>query len=344
MKNRLKNLFRRAEIRSGETGQWENGWIDEIEEEAWDGICAEQQMSNDLVLAAGGDETVFFEDFSTAKNRLEIKVKERFSLPRSPYVIAEDYQKLTNTTSPVLKMRFQPTGDCVGNGMSRAIETLLLELWDSHHEYKPRPVHPSYIYGGARMLTNITTGAGASVAHAAKFVNQYGVLFEDSNIIKPYEKDTEISTRLGRNWNSEEMKNYIKNAKNFLVSVIKLPNRNNMDAVNLALDSGAKIVGGFRRRFVGSDVRRYGVKFGRLSGTWNHCVACVGRFKEPVPGYAFTNSHGNRYTGDCVLKTPSWATNITPTDAEELFDNSSIYAVSFIYKSGNKSKPDWRFL
>jgi hypothetical protein len=334
-----------AANRSVATGQWENGWISEIEEEAWDGVLSEQQTCNDLLVASGKEPVTYFADFYEVKDELEAKVRNRITLPRLPYEIEKEYIKIANAEA-VLRMRYQPTGDCVGNGTSRAVEALLLELWDQHYEIKPRPIHPSFIYGGARRLMKVRAGAGASVAHAAKFIFDYGVLFEDNDNspIKPYDQDRQASGRLGRDWDSQEFSRCINWATPYRVSIIRLPNRNNMDAIDLVLDAGAKIFGGFRRKFVNSQTTRQGVKFGRLSGTWNHCVACVGRFKDPVHGYAITNSHGNRYVGECVKGTPAWATNLAPTEMEEMCEGASLYAVFFINRNDNLSAPDWRIV
>jgi hypothetical protein len=339
----VENLYLRAQSRSVETGLWENGWISEIEDEAWEGALSQQQQENDLIVAAGGEETVVFQEFADAKQELENMVKTRLQPVRLPYAIEKDYINIANE-NPVLKMRFQPTGDCVGCGTSRAIETLLLDMWDNHLEIKPRVIHPSFLYGGARMLARATTGAGASVALAAKFINSYGVLFEDENYIKGYDVDRNMSDRFGRNWNGELFKKCLQKAADYKVSVVRLPNRNNMDAINLALDAGGKIIGGLRRKFVHSEVHREGVKFSRILGTWNHCVSCIGRFREPVAGYGWTNSHGNKYNSNCVLGTPAWATNVTPTDMEDLCDGASLYAVISMTKKDNHSKPDWRIV
>jgi hypothetical protein len=339
----IENLYARAQSRSSETGLWENGWIGEVEDIAWETALSQQQQENDLIVAAGGEEMVVFQDFADAKKDLEDLVRLHDGHVRLPYRIEKDYCLITNE-SPVLRMRYQPTGDCVGCGTSRAIEALLLEMWDQHLELKPRPIHPSFLYGGARMLGRATTGAGASVAHAAQFINTYGVLFEDDNFIKDYDSDRNMSQRFGQNWNGELFKKCLQKAAGYYVSVIRLPNRNNMDAINLALDAGGKIIGGLRRKFVHSEAHREGVKFARILGTWNHCVSCVGRFREPVAGYAWTNSHGNRYNSNCVLSTPAWATNITPSDMEDVCDNASLYAVIAMVKKDNHSKPDWRIV
>jgi hypothetical protein len=238
-------------------------------------------------------------------------------------------------------MRNQPTGDCVGNGYARAIETLLLDLRAQKYEVQPRAVHPSYIYGGARMLAGARRGAGANVALAAKFVFDSGVLFEDTAGVKRYSEDTNMSDRLGRRWDSAEFKELMQAAAAFRVTVIKLPSKDNLNAINTCLDAGCKIAGGFRQKFAAGEFRS-GVKFGRLSGSWNHCVSILGRFTDPTAGYIWGNSHGNRYPGSCVLGTPAWALNLSPSDTERMCSGASLYAVSFVQIGTNKSAADWR--
>jgi hypothetical protein len=136
----------------------------------------------------------------------------------------------------------------------------------------------------------------------------------------------------------KELKNY---AAPFRVSAIRLPRRSPMAAVNLSLDAGAKIVGGFQRKFVNGEFRK-GVKFARLSGSWNHCVSILGRFHDPLEGYTWGNSHGNKYPGTCILKTPEWATNLSPADTAAMCEGASLYALIFVQIEKNTSQADWR--
>jgi hypothetical protein len=210
-----------------------------------------------------------------------------------------------------------------------------------HYEVQPRPVHPSYCYAGARSLAGTRRGAGANVALAGKFIFEHGILFEDTEGVKSYDADRNMSSRLGSRWDSAEMKELMRNAAPFRVTVIRLPSRSPMQAVNLVLDAGAKIVGGFRKKFVNGSFRN-GVKFGRISGTWAHCVSILGRFNDPVSGYIFGNSHGNHYPGTCVLGTPEWAINLSPEDTAMICEGAGLYAVFFVQIENNKAKADWR--
>jgi hypothetical protein len=209
------------------------------------------------------------------------------------------------------------------------------------YEVQPRPVHPSYCYGGARRLAGTRRGAGANVALAGKFIFEHGILFEDAEGVKSYDDDRQMSNRLGRYWDSREMKEYMEQAMPFCVSVIRLPSQSPMNAINTVLDAGGKIAGGFRRKFVHGDFKS-GVKFGRLSGTWGHCVSILGRFRDPVEGYIWGNSHGNQYPGKCVLGTPEWATNLSPENTAAMCEGASLYAVFFVQIEDNKAKADWR--
>ncbi|MDR3232588.1 MAG: hypothetical protein LBT46_02790 [Planctomycetaceae bacterium] len=330
------NLLEKRAASKNNAGLYENGWFAETEETAWDAVREEQ---SEIVDAFGADEAVrrsllLFREFSEAQNDLAEIAGSRLP-PLSPWEI----QKKLGID--VLKMRNQPTGDCVGNGASRAAETLLLDLRAQKFEIEPRLVHPSYCYAGARMLAGSRSGAGANVALAAKFMFENGVLFEDTPGVKSYDNDTKMSDRLGSRWDSTEMKELIQYAAPFRVTAIKLPSRDNMAAINLCLDAGAKIVGGFRRKFIAGSTR-HGVKFGRLSGSWFHCVSILGRFSDPTPGYIWGNSHGNHYPGTCVLGTPAWALNLSPEDTASMCNGASLYALLFVQTGTNQSKPDWR--
>jgi hypothetical protein len=137
------------------------------------------------------------------------------------------------------------------------------------------------------------------------------------------------------------MKELMNYASPFRVTVIRLPSRHPMEAVNLSLNAGAKIVGGFRKKFVNGSIKN-GVKFGRISGNWFHCVSIIGKFNDPVAGYIFGNSHGNCYPGTCVLGTPQWAINLSPENTATLCEGASLYAVLFVQIEKNQSKADWR--
>jgi hypothetical protein len=336
----LEKLEKRAETKN-EAGFFENGWIFETEDIAWDLIRQEQET---ILEEFGSDETrrsqLFYRDFSEAKEMLREIAANRLP-PLSPFLIEQALLRDGVITKNVLQMRSQPTGDCVGNGTSRAVETLMLDLRAQKHEIQPRPVHPSYCYAGARSLAGTRRGAGANVALAAKFIFEHGVLFEDTDGIKSYDQDRNMSNRLGSQWDSQEMKELMNYAAPFRVTIIKLPSRSPMEALNLSLDAGAKIIGGFRKKFVSGSFRQ-GVKFAKLSGSWSHCVSILGRFDDPVAGYIWGNSYGNYYPGACVLRTPEWAINLSPEDTAAMCEGASLYAVFFVQIENNKSKADWR--
>jgi hypothetical protein len=336
----LDVLEKRAETKN-EAGLFENGWIPETENTAWKLIRDEQR---EYLEEYGADESrrtqLFYREFDEAKSELQEIVSKRLP-PLSPFLIEKALLADGVISRNVLRMRFQPTGDCVGNGTSRAVETLLLDMRAQKFEVQPRPIHPSYCYAGARSLAGTRSGAGANVALATKFIFEHGVLFEDIQGVKSYDDDTSMSNRLGRYWDSTEMKELMNYAAPFRVSVIRLPSRNPMGAINLSLDAGAKIVGGFRRKFINGDFKK-GVKFARLSGNWNHCVSILGRFNDPLEGYIWGNSHGNKYPGTCLLKTPEWATNLSPGDTAAMCEGASLYALIFVQIENNQSKADWR--
>jgi hypothetical protein len=180
-----------------------------------------------------------------------------------------------------------------------------------------------------------------SSALAAGFVHQHGALFEDAPGIKSYDTDRSMSTRLGNQWDSPEMKEYMREADAFRVSVIKLPSKNPLSAVNICLDAGAKIAGGFRKKFIGG-YPRVGIKFGRLAGSWNHAVPILGRGNDTVPYYIWGNSHGNQSPGECIRGTPAWAVNLSPENTAAMCEGASLYAVYFVQIAGNKSEANWR--
>jgi hypothetical protein len=194
------------------------------------------------------------------------------------------------------------------------------------------------------MLAGQRRGAGANVALAAGFVHQHGALFEDAPGVKSYDTDRSMSTRLGSQWDSTEMKEYQREANQFRVSVIKLPSKNPLTAINICLDAGAKIAGGFRKKFVNGHHFDYckGIKFGRLSGSWNHAVPILGRHDNPVPYYIWGNSHGNLYPGECILGTPAWAVNLSRENTAAMCEGASLYAVYFVQIAGNKSEANWK--
>jgi hypothetical protein len=335
----LDVIEKRAETKN-EAGLFENGWIHETEDRAWKLVRDVQRE----YLEEYGDDSMrsqlFYREFDEVKEELQETATKRFP-PLSPFKIEKALLLDGVISRSVLKMRFQPTGDCVGNGTSRAIEALLLDMRAQKYEVQPRPIHPSYCYAGARSLAGSRRGAGANVALAGKFVFENGILFEDTLGVKSYDDDRQMSNRLGRYWDSREMKELIGYAAPFRVSVIRLPSRSPMGAINLALDAGAKIVGGFRKKFVNGSIKN-GVKFAGLSGNWNHCVSILGRFNDPVSGYIFGNSHGDKYPGTCVLETPEWATNLSPENTATICEGASLYAVLFVQIESNKSKADWR--
>jgi hypothetical protein len=334
----LETLEKRAATRN-ENGLFENGWIEETEKSAWDCVREEQQAYFDEF----GDSRrsqLFYREYDEVKAELQELAETRLSL-LSPFAIEKTLIADGVISRNVLRMRNQPTGDCVGNGTSRAIEALLLDMRAQHYEVQPRPVHPSYCYAGARSLAGTRRGAGANVALAGKFIFEHGILFEDTQGVKSYDDDPRMSDRLGSRWDSLEMKELMNYAAPFRVSVIRLPSRNPMGAINLSLDAGAKIVGGFRKKFVNGEFRK-GVKFARLSGNWSHCVSILGRFSDPLEGYIWGNSHGNKYPGTCILGTPEWATNLSPGDTAAMCEGASLYAVIFVQIENNQSKADWR--
>ena len=312
-------------------GFFEDGWIAEDEEAAWDHVRQEQEDYFET-LGRHDRKALIFKDFAEVKDELIEAGKNRLR-PKTPWEIER------TLSNPVLKMRNQPTGDCVGNAYSRAMEALILDMISQKYEVNPRPVHPSYIYGGARMLAGSRRGAGANVALAAAFVHQHGVLFEDASGIKSYDTDRQMSDRLGSKWDSPEMKEYIETASSFRVSAIKIPSRNPLPAINICLDAGAKIAGGFRAKFVSGEIRN-GVKFGRLQGTWNHAVSLLGRVSE-VDAYLWANSHGNRYPGTCALGTPAWAINLNTENTSRMCEGASLYALWFVQIAGNNALPNW---
>ncbi|MDR3199304.1 MAG: hypothetical protein LBU34_15660 [Planctomycetaceae bacterium] len=336
----LDNIEKRAETKNG-AGLFENGWIPETEEKAWKLVCDVQREYFEEYGDDSQRSQLFYCEFNDARAELQDIAQNRLP-PLSPFKIEKALLADGIIFQNVLRMRNQPTGDCVGNGTSRAIEALLLDMRAQKYEVLPRPIHPSYCYAGARSLSGSRRGAGANVALAGKFVFENGILFEDTEGVKSYDDDRRMSSRLGRYWDSREMKELIGYAAPFRVSVIRLPSRSPMTAINLALDAGAKIVGGFRRKFVSGGDKKQGVKFARLLGNWNHCVSILGRFNDPVDGYIWGNSHGNKYPGSCVLGTPEWATNLSPADTAAMCEGASLYAVIFVQFEKNTSKADWR--
>jgi hypothetical protein len=333
----LQLMEKRAETKT-EAGLFENGWIEETEQAAWESVREDQQEYESEF--GSGRSQLFYREYDESKAELQEIISKRLP-PLSPFLIEKALLADGVILKPVLRMRIQPTGDCVGNGTSRAVETLILDMRSQKYEVQPRPVHPSYCYAGARSLAGTRRGAGANVALAGKFIYENGILFEDISGVKSYDDDRQMSSRLGSRWDSAEMQELKELASPFRVTVIRLPSRSPMQAVNLALDAGAKIVGGFHRKFVHGGFIN-GVKFGKLMGTWGHCVSIIGRFHDPLEGYIWANSHGVQYPGTCLLGTPNWATNLSPEDTAAMCEGASLYAVIFVQIEGNTSKADWR--
>lgn len=93
------------------------------------------------------------------------------------------WEQCQRVTGGHLRNYPQETGDCVGFGLRRAIETLQCVQIDRGALQKFREVHPSYPYSVARVLIDKgwpgCNEAGADPAAAIAGAKEYGILFAD---------------------------------------------------------------------------------------------------------------------------------------------------------------------
>lgn len=194
-------------------------------------------------------------------------------------------------------------GSCVGHGWGRNTQDLL--LWEiacgigDPERWPGSEVAPEIVYGGSRVEVGggRMSGDGSVGAWAAEFSLKFGVGIRGVYGNLDLTRYSESTCRaLGRSGIPADLETLVKAHPVSSVAMVT------------TADEGWAAVGGGKPVPIcsnrGFSMSRDSRGFCQPSGTWNHCMALRGRFKEPDLGRSgvIGNSWGNYLSGNDTIR------------------------------------------
>lgn len=178
-------------------------------------------------------------------------------------------------------------GSCVGFGTAAAIDTLMCVQILRGDRIEFIDIAPEIIYAGSRVEIGggRIRGDGSVGSWAARFVNEYGVMprkqFPGLDL-RTYSET--LCRELGKRGVPDDLEPEARKSPVKGITGV----RNAEEAAN-ALDQGYPIAVCSDQGFT---TTRDKDGFLRASGTWNHCMACIGYTDVPRKGFLIRNSWG----------------------------------------------------